>query len=83
MESMFEGCKRLTSLDLSNFITNEVNNMNYLFKGCSNVKILNLKNFVINKNCDNKDMFERIKKDECKLITQNDDITKLFYEIKK
>ena len=37
MSYMFQGCSRLTSLDLSNFITSQVNNMRYMFDGCSNL----------------------------------------------
>lgn len=35
---MFYGCKKLTSLDLSNFDTRKVTNMNWMFLGCSNLK---------------------------------------------
>ena len=31
---MFSGCSSLTSLDLSNFNTNNVNNMSYMFSNC-------------------------------------------------
>lgn len=37
MESMFEGCSQLTSLDLSTFDTQNVQCMDYMFYGCSNL----------------------------------------------
>ena len=33
---MFNGCRGLTSLDVSNFNTSNVINMSYMFAGCSN-----------------------------------------------
>ena len=34
MNSMFCGCSSLKELNLNNFNTNNVTNMNYMFKGC-------------------------------------------------
>ena len=45
MIGMFEGCSRLTSLDLSNFKTKNVKNMSVMFDGCQNLTSLNLSNF--------------------------------------
>ena len=45
MKYMFNGCLKLNSLNLDNFITNEVNNMSYMFSGCKNISLLNLSNF--------------------------------------
>ena len=42
---MFYGCKSLKVLDLSNFNTNKVTNMNYMFYNCSSLKELNINNF--------------------------------------
>ncbi len=42
MESMFEGCAFLESLDISNFETTMVTNMNFMFAGCLHLKSLNL-----------------------------------------
>ena len=41
---IFYGCSSLTSLDLSNFNTENVTNMRYMFYGCSSLKLLNLSN---------------------------------------
>ena len=37
MQGMFYGCKKLTTLDLSNFDTSSVTDMNYMFECCSNL----------------------------------------------
>ena len=38
---MFSNCYSLTSLNLSNFNTNNVNDMSYMFSGCSSLASLN------------------------------------------
>ena len=48
MSNMFYNCSSLSSIDLSNFNTNNVTNMVYMFKGCKSLSSLNLSNF----NCD-------------------------------
>lgn len=45
MESMFEGCSNLTSVDLQSLLTSNVINMSNMFKGCSSITTINLKNF--------------------------------------
>ena len=45
MSFMFFGCKALTSLDLSNFNTENVTNMSSMFKGCEALTSLDLSNF--------------------------------------
>jgi uncharacterized repeat protein (TIGR02543 family) len=45
MESMFENCKSLTSLNLSGFHTGQVTSMFSMFGNCSSLTTLNLKNF--------------------------------------
>ena len=42
---MFSGCQNLTSLNLSNFNTENVKNMRDMFSGCQNLTSLNLSNF--------------------------------------
>ena len=42
---MFYGCQNLTSLNLSNFNTEDVKYMNLMFSGCHNLTSLNLSNF--------------------------------------
>ena len=38
MSTMFQGCRSLTSIDLSNFKTSKVTSMHSMFFGCSNLK---------------------------------------------
>ena len=45
MYHMFEGCKCLTSLNLSSFNTNNVIDMSYMFSGCSSLTNLDVSNF--------------------------------------
>ena len=45
---MFGGCSSLTSLNLSNFNTNNVNNMSGMFSKCSSLTSLNISNFNTN-----------------------------------
>ena len=42
---MFEDCSSLTSLDLSNFKTENVQSMNSMFEDCSSLTSLDLSNF--------------------------------------
>ena len=45
---MFYKCSSLTSLNLSNFNTDNVNNMSIIFALCSSLTSLNLSNFNTN-----------------------------------
>ena len=45
---MLSGCSSLKKLNLSNFYTNNIKNMNYVFYKCSSLKELNLNNFNTN-----------------------------------
>ena len=45
---MFYRCSSLKELNLSNFNTNNVTNMEYMFSECSSLKDLNLSNFNTN-----------------------------------
>ena len=42
MNSMFEGCTNLITLDISNFNTSKVTDMNSVFSGCSSLTTLNV-----------------------------------------
>ena len=42
---MFSNCSSLKKLNLSNFNTNNVSNMNTMFSGCESLIELNLNNF--------------------------------------
>ena len=42
---MFSGCDSLTSIDLSNFNTQNLTNMSYMFSECNSLTDINLSNF--------------------------------------
>ena len=74
---MFYWCSSLTSLNLSNFNTNNVTNMNHMFQYCSSLTSLNLSNFNTNNVTDMSWMFSGINKD-CNLICKDKKILKEF-----
>ena len=45
---MFYGCSSLKEINLSNFNTNNVNDMKEMFSSCSSLKKINLSNFNTN-----------------------------------
>ena len=45
MKEIFYNCQLLSSLDLSNFNTQNVNNMEYMFYNCESLTSLDLSNF--------------------------------------
>ncbi|MCR5105570.1 MAG: BspA family leucine-rich repeat surface protein, partial [Eubacterium sp.] len=45
MQSVFENCSKLTTIDLSHFNTSNVINMRWMFEGCDNIEILDLSSF--------------------------------------
>lgn len=58
MESMFQGCSKLKSLDLSEFDTKNVTNMNYMFDDCSNLEVVYVgENWNTSSVSSSKDMF--------------------------
>ena len=57
MSEMFRGCQNLTSLDLSNFKTEDVQNMSKMFADCNNLTSLDLSNFKTEKVQDMSYMF--------------------------
>ena len=48
IDYMFNGCKNLININLSNFNTNNVINMSYMFYGCSSLTNIDLSNFNTN-----------------------------------
>ena len=57
MHVMFYGCSALTTLDLSNFNTQNVEYMGYMFYGCSALTTLDLSNFDTQNVEDMREMF--------------------------
>ena len=45
MDYMFAGCSKLTSLDIHNFNTTNVESMFHMFDSCSSITSLDLSNF--------------------------------------
>ena len=60
VESMLEGCANLTkeNLDLSEFDTSNITNMNSMFKDCTSLSELNLSNFNVNSVTSMENMFD-------------------------
>ena len=75
---MFYNCSKLTSLNLSNFITSNVTNMSYMFCNCSSLTYLNLSNFNTNNVKDMEGMFEGVNRKKCKLECEDAKILKEF-----
>ena len=42
---MFAGCKNIISIDLENFKSEKVENMEYMFYNCNNLENINLLSF--------------------------------------
>ena len=59
MAYIFEGCSSLKQLNLSNFNTNNVTNMNCMFHKCSSLTDLNISNFNTDNVTDMRDMLYR------------------------
>ena len=57
MSGMFNGCQKLSSLDLSKFNTEKVTNMSGMFYGCQKLSSLDLSKFNTEKVTDMRDMF--------------------------
>ena len=78
---MFNNCSSLTSLNLSNFNTNNVTNMCAMFQSCSSLNSLNISNFNTNNIINLNYMFYNLHKD-CKLITFDKNILKIKNDLK-
>ena len=74
---MFYECYSLTSLNLSNFNTNNVTDMSYMFFNCSSLTSLNLLNFEINKKTNFEKIFKSLNK-SCEIISNNKKILMIW-----
>ena len=79
---MFYYCSSLTSLNLSNFNTNNVIDMSYMFCDCSSLTSLNLFNFNTNNVKDMRSMLFRINQ-ECIIISNDPKILNMIDKNKK
>ena len=57
---MFQGCSSLVSLNLDNFDTSLVYDMNSMFKDCDSLNFLDISNFIMNNSTSYYDMFSNI-----------------------
>ena len=57
LNEMFYNCSLLSSINLSNFNTNNVTNMSYMFSNCYSLNSINLSNFNTNNVTNMSDMF--------------------------
>ena len=60
MKAMFQLCKELEHLDLSNFNTHNVTEMGWMFNQCYKLKYLNIKNFSLKSDSNTYMMFNMI-----------------------
>jgi len=60
---MFEGCSSLTTLDLSNFDTSNVESMSWMFGECSSLTNLNLNGWILKDGNDYNSMFCHVLED--------------------
>ena len=84
MSDMFSGCKALTSLDVSNFNTQNVTDMSDMFSGCEALTSLDVSNFNTQNVIYMREMFSGCEAltslDLCNFNTQNvTDMRKMFY----
>ena len=77
MKAMFQECNELEYLDLSNFDTSKVNDMECMFNKCKKLKYLNLENFKINNNCKLKYTFMSIS-NKCKFIAKDQKLNNYY-----
>ena len=74
---MFYNCSSLTSLNLSNFNTNNVDDMSRMFSNCTSLTSLNLSNVNTNNVIDMIDMFHGLNK-KCENITIDNNLLNLL-----
>ena len=78
MSYMFYKCSSLTSLNLSNFNTNNVQNMSAMFNKCCSLTSLNISNFNTHKTTNMRRTFFGINKN-CKIICKDMKIFKMIF----
>ena len=78
MLAMFQECKELKSLDLSNFNTSNVTNMSSIFNKCDKLIYLNLSNFTIKPECKTMEMLSFKRNTEMEFITNNKELKQLY-----
>ena len=83
MTSMFNECYELEKLDLSKFNTSKVTSMRFMFYKCNKLRNLNLLNFEIKCGYEGiKDIFSFQRKENFQLISNNNEIHKIYQSVK-
>ena len=77
MNTMFQQCAELISLDLSNFNTSQVTEMDHMFNEYNKLEYLNILNFNIKYNCNIKNMIKNVK-ENCNLLANIKTLKMLF-----
>ena len=81
---MFDNCSSLTTINLSNFNTQNVTNMSFMFYHCSSLTNINLSNFNTQNVTNMRDMFYNCYNLEKKnIITTDKQIKYLIKGLKK
>ena len=80
MSRMFEDCMSMTLIDLTQFNTKNVKNMNEMFSNCNSLATLDLSNFQTNIKTDVNCMFEGWDKDKT-IKTEDQAILNEFQKI--
>ena len=75
---MFSECSSLKNINISNFNTNNVNNMRGMFNRCSSLTNINLSNFNTNNVKYMSSMFYGVNRKKCKLECEDAKILKEF-----
>ena len=75
---MFNGCRGLTSIDLSNFDTSNVTSMNYMFNACSGLTSIDIRSFSSIKLSSCNSMLNSVKS-TCKVYVNKSKFTKTAY----
>ena len=78
MSCMFFGCSSLKELNINNFNTNNVTDMNNMFYRCSSLKELNLNNFNTNNVTNMSCMFYECDKLIDNVTTKDEGIKKMY-----
>ena len=71
INGMFLNCNELIYLNVSNYDTRNVKDMEYVFYNCKNLRFLNLSNFSLKEECITERMFLFFSRD-CEFITNNE-----------
>ena len=78
MKAMFQNCQDLEELDLSNFNTSKVSDMESMFNQCIQLKKLDLSKFNIKSDYKTRYIFNFVNKNNFRFICEDNIIKSLF-----